>query len=695
MSRESARTWDLSERRGPVRRIYDDLRSLPRFAWTVCAGISLMSSKALMIDLDLQYPLHLLLINLLVAAACSTLYALLRDTYVPPPRARGPIGLEWVLLLAVAVPMAFSTILSFQAIVHFPNVVTLPMLATISLFVEIAISSTADSKTQTVGECLRLILLFVSCAGVLFYEYRLMVKGLVSAILAALFAGFSRALRTIIADNLQVSIEQSKRINLLYFCSASVIAGLWSGFLEQGFFASISTQHIPLLLVNIPSTAVALSIGWSILLPFDEPEPRASGTSRDRTRVADIMVVIALTAGVGLVSSFTLRRSYTAPSQILCFFAALAIIALPVIRRAQNAETEGKGYRSISEDITLESIGSGGSDISVWEESSVSKERKNSSGAIAFFLSAITIASLLMVFLAANFSGKVLIPTYTPEPTLDTEYVPTTASEVVISMYKEPIHDVVELIMNLKRMDSLAEAKFHIYVKDAGADAENIQQLTGADNVTQVANIGREGETYLYHILNSWDTLAKHTVFLQADVHNPREFYPRIRDYFDPERTGMLSLGFSGHTCNCESCGDAFDWHDTAGLFPKTYNRIYGNSSSSSSSSQCSNVLLSYKGQFIASAKRIRGIDKAIYSDLRDAFVNPESWAHSDEYLQGRKDTMSQPQFGYTMERMWNLLLQCSGMEIAWKCSTLISGTRQGGSFEDCQCFDPMARDLD
>jgi hypothetical protein len=102
----------------------------------------------------------------------------------------------------------------------------------------------------------------------------------------------------------------------------------------------------------------------------------------------------------------------------------------------------------------------------------------------------------------------------------------------------------------------------------------------------------------------------------------------------------------------------------------------------------CENVLLSYKGQFIVSAARIRGVNKDIYHDLWQAFVDENNPAHQPSNLQGRPDSMSAPDFGYTMERLWNLLFQCSSVDVGWKCPTLLSEWRLGGDISDCQCFD-------
>jgi hypothetical protein len=99
-------------------------------------------------------------------------------------------------------------------------------------------------------------------------------------------------------------------------------------------------------------------------------------------------------------------------------------------------------------------------------------------------------------------------------------------------------------------------------------------------------------------------------------------------------------------------------------------------------------MLLSYKGQFVASAARLRGNEQSLYKTLRAALEDPEDFVHQQEYLQGRPDSMNAPFFGYTLERLWSVLLQCSEERIATCCPTLLSGTRRGGSKEDCQCFD-------
>lgn len=109
----------------------------------------------------------------------------------------------------------------------------------------------------------------------------------------------------------------------------------------------------------------------------------------------------------------------------------------------------------------------------------------------------------------------------------------------------------------------------------------------------------------------------------------------------------MLSLGFSGQSCECNNCGDRFGWQDKSGIVEETWKEVFNQTCGEQ------RVLLSYKGQFVASAARVRANEKAMYERLRDALQEPDSWAHGQEYLQGRPDSLNAPYFGYTLERLW------------------------------------------
>jgi hypothetical protein len=542
---------------------------------------------------------------------------------------------------------------------------------------------------------LRCLSLALSCASILRGEYRLLVNGLISAIPAALLAGLAGALYTVAAEWSPPTVSNSTRINLLFSLSGLVMTTVWALHAEDilgtaAFFTSVKLRYLPMMTLNAFSTALAIVLGNSVLFPIDTIEPHHSTESQAEARLGDAVTALALSGVIGCATTLTLRRSYTTYLQVFAFFVALLCIggysAFSTLRqwRSRNGR---RGYALLARTNGLESMDSENTMISressATRASSTHSHRANNPFMHSFIVG-LTVASLWIIFPILNFQERLYVKKTLETPHFDLSYTPTLGAELVISTYKESLPNIAHLISTLRSMPSLQDAAVHIYAKGENAPVADIKRLTGATNVTKLPNVGREGETYLYHILNEWDRLAKHTVFLQANVHNPREFYPRVKGYYDPERTGMMSLGWSGNVCNCEDCGDRWSFEDSTHLFPSIHGRIYN------SSTTCNTVLLSYKGQFIASAGRIRGIDKSIYDDLRNAFVDEDSWAHHESYLKGREDSMSTPFFGYTMERMWNLLMQCSSTDVSWKCPTLLSGDRLGGDIEDCQCFDDV-----
>jgi hypothetical protein len=285
-------------------------------------------------------------------------------------------------------------------------------------------------------------------------------------------------------------------------------------------------------------------------------------------------------------------------------------------------------------------------------------------------------------FLANNFSPR---PSHlnTHNLRLDTSYTPTSAIDIVMSIYHEPPSHITSTFALLTSLPSIAtrSPRLILYTKDPYANTTLLQSQTNATRVIKLPNVGREGHTYLHHMISSWDDLAAQTFFLQASIHNPREFGRRVENYYTPQ-TGMLSLGFSGQSCECNNCGDRFGWQDQSGIVEETWKEVFNQTCVEQK------VLLSYKGQFVASAARVRANERAMYERLRDALQEPDSWAHGQEYLQGRPDSLNAPYFGYTLERLWAVIMQCSDERIAALCPTLLSGTRRGGSKADCQCLD-------
>ncbi|KAF3004863.1 hypothetical protein E8E13_005633 [Curvularia kusanoi] len=548
--------------------------------------------------------------------------------------------------------------------------------ASIAFAVEDLLLFLTHTIPHTSVELLYMSVGILASSGLLYTEYRLTVPTLFASIPAMLFAGLSRGFgRSAYKANPDMMVDNLHRTCLQTIIGA-LVGGAWGvafGLGNHGFAPDL--ERVPLLLLNAFASALAIILGNSMVIPTDN----------EVYRIWDISTLIVITGVIGSYSTLLLRRSYTNLFQIFCFLIAVMCAGIPASTRKDNTQhhssnVEPDVYRLI--EPRLELSGDDSETIILSEEAhdlqSSAPVTHSHNSAFRKYMLGIGMALLWLVFTALNFTERQWrrLPVF-----LDHDYVPQSSLEIVLSMYKEPIDEVQELISHLKSMPALSDARVTIYIKDSEANSTNIEYQTGADYAVTLPNIGREGETFLNHILNRWDSLARQTVFLQAGIHNPREIYTHISNYYSRSQTGFLNLGWSGAVCNCEDCGDKFFWNDNAHLFPRIYNRIYN-------STDCDKVLLSYKGQFIVSAARIRGINKDIYHALWKAFIDERSWAHQPEVLQGRPDSMSAPDFGYTMERMWNLLFQCSASDIIWKCPSLLSKWRVGGDIGDCQCFD-------
>jgi hypothetical protein len=323
---------------------------------------------------------------------------------------------------------------------------------------------------------------------------------------------------------------------------------------------------------------------------------------------------------------------------------------------------------------------------------------------------------------------------HVPEsPTLDQIYRPpkVRSFDVVIAhSADDPVQAITALMTTVQYHGYLNFLNPHItlYSKatifNSSATRPNIEPLkgsfTGDLTITYLPNTGGPTATILHHILNSWDALPVQTLFLSTNsiLQTPGTL-PRLNQhlykYFAPmgfplpdalPKTGFLSLGPT-QTCSCQTCTDSLGWEDSFHLFPSLYSAAYPTAPT------CENVLLTYGNNFVASAARIRGLPKDVYQLLYDALVKEDvrnSWGHAKEKLPvklegerggkggkgGRwgaggvyaeKDSLERPWLGFTVERLWGVLLQCSEGRIAWGCAGFGRG-RFGGEREDCGCIE-------
>ena len=92
--------------------------------------------------------------------------------------------------------------------------------------------------------------------------------------------------------------------------------------------------------------------------------------------------------------------------------------------------------------------------------------------------------------------------------------------DVVLNYYSENTAFVARFIRYLRNSSMLHKLNYRIIIYNKNTKVNNtyLQSVLQADLVYQLPNIGREGETYLHHIIHNYDYLAKHIFFCQAGV---------------------------------------------------------------------------------------------------------------------------------------------------------------------------------
>jgi hypothetical protein len=299
---------------------------------------------------------------------------------------------------------------------------------------------------------------------------------------------------------------------------------------------------------------------------------------------------------------------------------------------------------------------------------------------------------------------------------LDSVYIPPQPYlfDIVIAHSEgDPLQSISDLIATFATLESVQGnyPQVKIYTKDQTLSATDFSNITGSFTGPLTAvilhNTGSVAATFLHHILYSWDFLASQTLFLSTSSPHLSTTQSRFNSYFIPALpihstriaepvTSFLNLG-DYSTCNCDSCSDSIGWRDTFHLIPSMFGAAHPKAA-------CTSVLLTHGNNFVASADRIRGLGRDVWQMLYDALVNENlrnSWAHGagkvpartgedgkeGKWVFGEEDSVQKPYLGYTIERLWGVLLQCSSVEVAWKCPNTGRGWRRGGTEADCECL--------
>lgn len=661
--------------------------------WLLTAPIAIVTTNHLVHDRHQHFPYHLLIPQLLVAIAIrlhkrasSHGWAdLWRTSKYACSQLASP---TWRHLCNLAATVFGVTCLfaSYQAFFHLPSVLCLTM----ALGLAPACATIVCDFLLCPGRltATRVALLAICVFAIFLNDYRLTPPGFGIALLALgthiaahCFDVYSRRI-----DSPETEEELESEDYLLCTLLAAVLplfAAAWIS--EKPVAMGFSFGAAPLAIsFNTIFGAIALSSSDSL---FMRPQKM---TDEHNTNTMSIEAP-ALAGLVFLFHAFTGRAIVISGWQVFAFAAAflVASTASAYVDDADTAEGYLRMYymptwRKILGLQNQDSI-VGLRDSEPNDDGTRARSIARCSGKLsAWQLFRVTLLSIafigwICIFYKAmqrsiSFSEREINP-FHGTPAKDSG-----SFDIVVSYHDESLPQLISTLTSflvLPNVASLAQ-RVILYAKDSEAPASELQlNLTmglppsASVVVHELPNKGREGETFLHHILDNYDNstgLADHTLFLQAEMHDPWYMRPRITQYFVPQ-TGFLSLWHTWTVCSSSSgCRDSSTWNPN----PEVLESVF---QAANNGTEWADIVPTYRGQFITSASRIRANPKSLYEDLEQRFTDS-----------GEEN----PLWGYDMERLWGSVMQCpGGRRMGDRCPSLFSGMLGTvGEVEDCQCVD-------
>ncbi|KAK0106972.1 hypothetical protein ONS95_003687 [Cadophora gregata] len=498
-------------------------------------------------------------------------------------------------------------------------------------------------------------------------EYRLMVPGLVWGISGLLTIGVVRALLVIESWHdfeIEARLQRFHGFIIMTLLSGLVVSSAIACLFESPAELHVRSRTLGLMFVNIVTVTGTTFTGTSLL-------------AYSPISLLDAKPVYSTKLGPGAEHYTSFASSILVLVATLCSQPATVVSWVQILMYLLGTLCVLRMYEA--HDTVVEATDLIHQLFRTFRNNSTGTPRKVLSiGIVSFVFVSLGVALFVLE------SVSLASASCQDSTSVDSTYSAPSSFDIVISAYLEEPEQIKSLLDSLRKTAYLRNQRPNVilYTKDPEANIAALKDATSANVVKQLENVGREGGTYLHHIVTNWDSLAEKTMFIQAHAHNMRELLPKIEDYLVAD-TGMLSLGFAGVTCSCLDCQDRWGWKDHDNVIPTLYQQIYNQTCDSNTP-----ILLSYKGQFVASAKRIRGISKSIYERLLLATTTMEGWGNNRDLSD--EQSLDDPVFGFTMERIWGLVMQCATDDrVAVRCPSLLSGKGLGGDVRDCQCFDP------
>jgi hypothetical protein len=694
--------------------------------WSLASAVSLTTTKRLL-ERGFHFPMHLLFLQLVAALILKALlWSANRALRNRQPCSTTTTGISFVLSndsnneathrLTHAVSISGAYVCAYQALHHNYNLPIAAVLLGLDWAPRAALPVQSESE---VYDRTANALTLVGVLMILVCDFRASVPGISMTLLATVLTAIAQRARAKIeqAELSSMTSLPSKRpswfskidIDVLGLLGSVMLSLFWCRFREQQFLRVESYELFSSmgysLSVNIIASSIMLATGEffpQTAAPSNDPESSKFPGDRVVGRLGQLAALVA-TIAIAETWSSDLPPNISPWQWVgsgITIFAAIPIETWnallqatysSVVNRAHSCRGRARSQMSCQYDSVERDLAETKRDIAVGVTGHATSK-------LLF-----AVASLWMLLLFQSLTAE-SVALNADKAVLDTSYRPLRALDIVIARYDEPASEVALHINELLSLPKigLLNPKIVIYNKLETVNGSStflrdlheelpIHSPPPKIVVRTLPNIGREADTYLEHITAQWDNLANHTLFMQASVHfAPAGYLSRVSDYFVPS-TGFLSLSDTGGFCpSCDGCHDR-DWTEDPVLLRELYSDFNGQA-------ECKDVVLTYRGQFIASAARLRGNDVELYRRWLDELRDPRGRLHTAPYTEDqwsvKEDSLSAPRVGFTLERIWGMILQCNERGMAERCPSLLSRSLCPqplcgvASLEECQCLD-------
>ena len=661
--------------------------------WLLAAPVTIVTTNYLIHDQHQHFPYHVLIPQLLLAIAIR-LYKrasdhgwtdLLRTIKCACSQLTSP---TWSHICSLAATITGVTCLmaSYQAFFHLPSVLCLTMVVGLAPACATIVCDFFLSPGRITAT--RVTLLALCMFAVLFNDYRLTPPGFGIALLAlgAHIATHCFNIWSLRIDSPEVGDEPESDDSSLFTLSAAVLplfAAAWIAETPKAMGFSFGVAPLAIAINTI--------VGGVVLSSSDSLFMRPQKTSDDYSSASMTIESPALTGLVFLIHALTGRAIIISGWQVAAFAAAflVASTASAYVDDANTAEGYLRMYHMPTwrKVLGLQNQDSvvGLRDTEQMQDDTRARSIARCSGKLSawrvfrIILLSIALLGWICIFYKAlqrsiSFAEREINPFLTRPAKSDRSF------DIVVSYHDESLPELTSTLTSFLVLPNVASLKHRVilYAKGSESPTSELQlNLTmglppnTAVVVRDLPNKGREGETYLHHIIDNYENatgLADHTLFMQAEMHDPLYMRPRITQYFVP-RTGFLSLWHMETVCSSSTtCHDHSTW-DPA---PEVLESVFG---AANNGTKLIDMVTTYRGQFITSASRIRANSKSMYEDLDRRFLDSEE---------------ENPLWGYDLERLWGAVMQCpGGRRIGDRCPSMLSGMLGTvGEVEDCQCID-------